>query len=137
MGFGASIKSVLSNYATFSGRARRSEFWWFTLFHLLIFIGMPVLNVALTASDSTGTSPLGVVHGLLELALILPSLAVQVRRLHDAEFSGWWLLIAFIPFVGALTLFVFSVMDGTHGPNKYGSDPKDREPQNFGPLAYS
>ncbi|MFD6351578.1 DUF805 domain-containing protein [Nocardia tengchongensis] len=137
MGFGAAIRSVLSNYATFSGRARRSEFWWFTLFHLLIFIGMPVLNVALTASDSTGASPLGVVHGLLELALILPSLAVQVRRLHDAEFSGWWILIAFIPFVGALTLFVFSVMDGTHGPNKYGSDPKDREPQNFGPLAYS
>lgn len=137
MGFGAAIKSVLSKYATFSGRARRSEFWWFTLFFLLIIVGIPVLNAALTAPDRTGTSPLAVVHGLVVLALLIPSLAVRVRRLHDAEFSGWWILIAFIPFVGALTLFVLSVIDGTHGPNKYGSDPKDREPQNLGPLAYS
>ncbi|MGW2661521.1 DUF805 domain-containing protein [Nocardia tengchongensis] len=137
MGFGPAVKSVLSNYATFSGRARRSEFWWFTLCYLLIIVGMAVLDGALRAPDSTDSSPLAIVLALVVFALFIPSLAVRVRRLHDAEFSGWWILIAFIPLVGALTLFVLSVIDGTHGPNKFGSDPKDREPQNLGPLAYS
>ncbi|MEU1205795.1 DUF805 domain-containing protein [Nocardia sp. NPDC005825] len=137
MGFGAAIKSVLSNYATFRGRARRSEFWWFALFFLLIIFGVAGVNIALADPDGGGTSVLATVHGLVVLALIVPSLAVRVRRLHDAEFSGWWILIAFIPFIGMLTLLVLSLIDGTHGPNKYGPDPKNRTPQDLGPLAYS
>ncbi len=107
--------SVWQKYATFSGRARRAEYWYFQLFNMVA--------VALIAFVAISGSFIAM--GLLFvyiLASLLPSLAVTVRRLHDIDFSGWWILISLIPF-GGLVLFFFTVMAGTKGPNRFGEDP--------------
>jgi len=110
----------LQRYADFQGRARRSEYWLFTLF---IFIAAFVASIIDTVVFG-GEAP--VLVGILALGLIIPSLAVTVRRLHDTDRSGWWYLIAFLPLIGGLIIFIFSVLDGTPGPNKFGPDPKGR-----------
>lgn len=110
--------AVLKNYVGFSGRARRTEYWMFTLFNAIIVLVLFVLDVAAKS---------GFVLALMflyYLAILLPSLAVLVRRLHDIGMSGWWILIGLVPFVGGLVLFVFTVLPGNQGPNKYGDDPK-------------
>lgn len=110
-----SVKSVLSNYATFSGRARRSEYWYFAL-------AMIVLNGVLSLlGDST---PVVTLSGIIALALVIPQLAVGARRLHDTGRSGWWQLISLIPIVGWIVLIVFFAQDGEKGSNKYGPSPK-------------
>lgn len=105
-------------YADFSGRARRREYWGFTLLITLVYIGLMVLmaieSLALIAS---------IVLIIFGLGIIVPSLAVTVRRLHDTNKSGWWYFIGLIPLVG-LVLLVFMVMPGDTGPNQYGPDPK-------------
>ena len=113
---------ALKKYATFSGRAQRAEYWYFFLFYLLIFIGLSILD-GLTGSFSA-ESGMGFLGGLLSLALFVPSLAVGVRRLHDTGRSGWFLLLALIPLVGAIVLLVFAVQDSTPGENQYGPNPK-------------
>jgi uncharacterized membrane protein YhaH (DUF805 family) len=114
--------AVLRNYAGFSGRARRMEYWMFTLINVLISIGLAIVDVMTgMASPVTG---LGVLSCIYALAVFVPSLAVSVRRLHDTDRSGWWLLIAFIPLIGAIVLLVFMLLDGTPGDNKYGPSPK-------------
>ncbi len=106
---------VLKKYAVFDGRARRTEYWMFTLFNVIIAI---VLNVI----DSVIGSP--IFGGLYSLAVLIPGIAVSVRRLHDTDRSGWWLLISFIPCIGAIVLLVFMVQDSTPGDNQFGPNPK-------------
>jgi len=107
---------VLEKYADFSGRARRSEYWWFTLTNI---IALFVLILLTTISDIFWVLYVG-----YALALIVPSLAVTVRRLHDTDKSGWWILIALVPFVGGIILLVFMCIDSTPGPNRFGPSEK-------------
>ncbi len=123
---------VLKQYVDFSGRARRTEYWIFTLFNVIIEIILGFIDRALgLGSFSSGTSggvafsaSLGLLGGLYSLAVLLPSLGVAVRRLHDTNRSGWWLLIGLIPVIGTIVLLVFFVLEGTRGPNRHGVDPK-------------
>jgi uncharacterized membrane protein YhaH (DUF805 family) len=113
---------VLRKYAVFSGRARRSEYWWFVLIYLLISLGLMLLDGILGSSHRFGDA--GLLGGLFGLAMLLPSIAVSVRRLHDTDRSGWWLLIAFIPLLGAIVLLVFCALDSQPGENRFGPHPK-------------
>jgi uncharacterized membrane protein YhaH (DUF805 family) len=116
---------ALRKYATFTGRARRKEFWFFQLFVLLIGIALSLVDRMLgVLDDETG---FGVLSGIFSLAMFLPNLAVSVRRLHDTDRSGWWLLLCFIPLIGIVVLLVFFVLDGTRGTNRFGEDPKGGE----------
>jgi len=115
MGFADAVRSVLTQYATFSGRARRSEYWYFYLAYVLAAVVAAIIDAMLDVTF------VGIV---LTLALVIPSLAVAVRRLHDVGKSGWWLLIGLIPFVGAIVLLVFSCQDSQPGTNKWGPSPK-------------
>lgn len=114
--------TVLKKYAVFSGRARRKEYWYFVLFNILVSIALVAVDYATgNLNVETGLSPLEAIYSL---AVLLPGLGVSVRRLHDTERSGWWLLIGLIPVIGAIVLLVFMVQDGTPGDNAYGLDPK-------------
>ena len=119
----------LRKYADFNGRARRSEFWLFALFMWVVEFVLVMLNGGMTM-NAGGTPNFGIGFILLcvfGLAMFIPSLAVAFRRLHDTNRSAWWLLIGLIPFIGALVLLVFYVLDGTPGPNRFGPDPKGRD----------
>lgn len=115
MGFSTAVSACLSEYASFEGRARRSEYWWFSLFMLLVFI---------VAAGIGAVIEVPIIFIIAALALLLPSLAGAVRRLHDTDKSGWWLLIGVLPF-GNIALLVFHCQDGTPGPNKFGPSPKE------------
>jgi uncharacterized membrane protein YhaH (DUF805 family) len=112
---------VLRQYADFTGRARRTEYWMFVLFTAIIQIVLAVLDSLLGLAFMPGT---GVLTMLYLLAVLLPSLGVSVRRLHDTGRSGWWVLIGLVPFLGAIVLIVFAALEGDRGPNAFGSDPK-------------
>lgn len=113
---------AFKKYADFSGRARRTEYWMFALFNLIFAFVLALLDRLLgTASRNGGV---GILGGLYSLAVLLPSLALSVRRLHDVGKSGWWLLIALVPCVGAIYLFILTVTDSDPGPNQYGPNPK-------------
>jgi uncharacterized membrane protein YhaH (DUF805 family) len=114
---------VLRNkYATFEGRARRKEYWFYVLFYVLVFCVLAFVDGLIgTFSEEAG---LGLISGLFVLATLVPSLAVTVRRLHDTDRSGWWVLIGLIPIAGDLVLLVFTVMDSQPGANQYGPNPK-------------
>ena len=107
---------VLRNYVGFEGRARRREYWYFFLFNMLIAL---VLGLISRAVNTT------ILSTLYSLAVFLPGLAVSIRRLHDTDKSGWWILIALIPIVGAIVLLVFMLTDSTPGANQYGPSPKE------------
>jgi uncharacterized membrane protein YhaH (DUF805 family) len=106
---------VLKQYAVFDGRSTRSEYWFFALFNLIVIIVLEIIDAAI------GTTPL--LAGLYALAVLLPSLGVGIRRLHDTGRSGWWLLIALVPLVGAIVLIVFFVQESNPGDNSYGAQP--------------
>ena len=110
--------AVLKNYAGFSGRARRTEYWMYGLINFIIAMVLYILAIA------ARSSLVFVLILLYDLAVLLPSLAVYVRRLHDTDRSGWWILIGLIPFVGGIVLLVFALLPGNQGPNRYGDDPK-------------
>ncbi len=114
--------TALNKYATFSGRAQRAEYWYFFLFYILIFIGLSIIDGVM--GSFSGETGMGLLGGLMSLALLIPSVAVGVRRLHDTGRSGWWLLIALIPLVGAIVILVFTVQDSETGTNAYGPNPK-------------
>ncbi len=107
---------VLKNYAIFTGRARRTEFWMFALINLLISLGLALIGAIIGGRF--------VLQSLYSLAVLIPSLAVSVRRLHDTNRTGWWMLIGLIPLVGAIVLLVFAVQDSQVGDNQYGPNPK-------------
>jgi uncharacterized membrane protein YhaH (DUF805 family) len=107
---------VLEKYADFSGRARRSEYWWFTLANVIVAL---VLALLIAVADI-----FWVLYVLYGLALIVPSIAVTIRRLHDTDKSGWWILIGLVPFVGGIILLVFMCIDSTRGPNQFGPSEK-------------
>ncbi len=107
---------VLERYAQFDGRARRAEFWWFTLANLIAVVVLIVLAAAIKI--------LIVLYVIYLLALIVPSLAVGIRRLHDTGKSGWWYLIVLVPFVGGLILLVLMCIDSTRGTNQWGTSEK-------------
>ncbi|MBE8596505.1 DUF805 domain-containing protein [Xenorhabdus sp. BG5] len=109
--------SVLKNYAGFSGRARRKEYWMFSLFNMIVFLALIALASAI--NDITGLALLAIYI----IVTFIPSLAVTVRRLHDINCSGWWFLLAFVP-VASIILFVFTLLEGTQGDNEYGADPR-------------
>ncbi len=114
---------VLKKYAVFEGRSRRKEYWFFFLFNIIISIVLSIVDgITGTFSAKAG---LGLLSGIYSLAVLIPSLAVSVRRLHDISRSGWWLLIALIPLVGAIVLLVFMLQDGKAGQNQYGANPKE------------
>jgi uncharacterized membrane protein YhaH (DUF805 family) len=113
---------VWKKFAEFNGRARRKEYWMFTLFNILIFLVLEVLGIALM-KIGVGVI-LFALLGLYALAIIIPSLAVAVRRLHDTGKSGWFILLGLIPIVGPVILLVFMVMDSAPEPNEYGPNPK-------------
>jgi len=114
---------VLKQYADFSGRARRKEYWMFTLFNMCFTVVVMILdNLLGIAIDGVGY---GVLTLLYTLIVLIPSLAVAVRRLHDVGNSGWMILIAFIPLIGSIWLLVLMVTDSNPEKNKYGDNPKD------------
>ncbi|MDP3838185.1 MAG: DUF805 domain-containing protein [Methylococcales bacterium] len=113
---------VLKKYTVFSGRAQRAEYWYFVLFNMLVGVGLALIDQATGTLDAeTGVGLLG---GLYSLAILLPSLGVSVRRLHDTDRSGWWLFILLIPVIGVIALLVFFVQDSKAGTNEYGDNPK-------------
>ncbi|MFD2172692.1 DUF805 domain-containing protein [Rhodobacter lacus] len=135
MDFFTAIKTCFRNYAGFRGRAPRSEFWWFGLF---FFIGSALLAMIETRFLGFGAvervpggwawqSNGGPLTGLFALGMVVPLLAVAVRRLHDLGKSGWWLLISLVPFFGTLVLLYFYVQPSQPGPNAFGPAP-DRSP---------
>jgi len=117
MTFSEAISSGFRNYVGFSGRAARSEFWYWILFSVLVSIVATIIDFGVLSSSA---SPLS---SIWSLATFLPSLAMGVRRLHDTDRSGWWWLIAFIPLIGFVVLIVFWCFEGTRGPNRFGPDP--------------
>lgn len=113
---------VLKKYAEFGGRAGRQEFWMFVLFNFLATLVLGFIDVATgLASEQTG---IGLLSGLYSLGVLIPYLAVSVRRLHDTGRTGWWLLIVLIPLIGPIVLLVFMVLDSEPGQNQYGLSPK-------------
>lgn len=118
------VQTVLKKYAVFSGRAQRAEYWYFVLFYVIGYVVLGLLDGSLRSPDED--SGYGLLTGLFALALLIPSLAVGVRRLHDTDRSGWWLLLMFVPLIGAIVLLVFTVQDGTRGDNRFGPDPKQQ-----------
>ncbi|HNP36357.1 MAG TPA: DUF805 domain-containing protein [Woeseiaceae bacterium] len=114
--------TVLKKYAVFDGRARRKEYWFFALINLIIVL---LLSLVDSATGTLNTSAgLGLLSGLYSLAVLIPSIAVAIRRLHDTSRSGWWLLLIFIPLLGGLILLVFMLLDSTPGDNQHGPNPK-------------
>ncbi len=107
---------VLQRFAKFDGRAGRGEFWWFVLANFIVYVALAILlqisNIFL------------IVERLFALAMIVPSIAVAIRRLHDTDKSGWLLLIGLVPLIGAIILLVFYIQEGTNGPNQYGAGPE-------------
>ena len=106
--------NVLKNYAGFSGRARRQEYWMFALFTAIVAVVLVVLGLAIDSQ---------IPYMIYMLAVLVPSLAVTVRRLHDTGRSGWWILIGCVPLVN-ITLLVFLCLEGAHEVNEYGANPK-------------
>lgn len=135
MTFGAAVQSCLSKYATFTGRAPRSEFWWFWVFTILVDIAAVILGSMFFTGSFRELGMGGMAHGwymvaysnwlpgLAHLLLFLPSLAVAVRRLHDVGRSGWWLLVIFVPLFGFLLLLFWWVQPSEPHANAHGGNP--------------
>ncbi len=119
MSFSEAISSGFKNYAVFSGRATRSAFWWFYLFTIIVGIAISVIEGAMGSSGIAGG--LGIISIIWALGVFLPTLGLVIRRLHDADHSGWWWLIGLVPLVGVIVLIVFWATPGTQGDNRFGS----------------
>jgi uncharacterized membrane protein YhaH (DUF805 family) len=122
MGFGESIKHVFSNMTNFSGRASRSEFWWFYLFIVIIGTILSIIASA-TGADSSSGIGVNVVMFVIYVILVLASLSVSVRRLHDSNKSGWLVLLNLLCCIGPIILIIFWVQPSTEGDNTYGPRP--------------
>jgi uncharacterized membrane protein YhaH (DUF805 family) len=120
MGFTDAIKTGFQKYIGFSGRAARSEYWYWVLFLLLLQIVAWLIDMTLFGFNTTGVNPIG---SILSLATLLPSVAVSVRRLHDIDRAGWWVLLSFIPVIGWIVVIYWACLRGTVGANRFGPDP--------------
>ena len=114
MTFTDAIKTCFNKYATFSGRATRSEYWWFFLFYIIAYIAL----IALTAVSES----LALLALVFSLGMLIPSIAVGARRLHDTDKSAWWLLLGIVPLIGLLLIY-FLAIPGTQGDNRFGPEP--------------
>ena len=141
MTFGQAVKHVFSNYATFRGRASRSEFWWFYLFNVIVtfvlsipyYIGLAQSAGTMTTDPVTGEMTGGSLSGLAVFGIILlvvwllvtiiPIISVSVRRLHDGDRTGWWWWLYLLCFIGTIILLIFYILPGTPGPSRYGEGP--------------
>lgn len=121
MDFMTAVRTCLSKYVDFKGRARRSEYWYFTLFTFLVGVVTSIIDSVI--GTDYGTTSGGLVNTVASLALFLPGLAVGVRRLHDTGRSGWWILIGIIPIIGWIVLIVWFCTD-SKPDNQYGPNPK-------------
>jgi uncharacterized membrane protein YhaH (DUF805 family) len=120
MGFQEAISYCFRNYVGFRGRAARSEYWFWVLFVFLLQIVAWLIDMTVFGFNTTGVNPISVI---VALATFLPGLAVSVRRLHDIDRVGWWVLLGLIPVIGWIVLIVWACMRGTVGTNRFGSDP--------------
>jgi len=116
---------ALKKYADFSGRARRKEYWFFVLFNILISVVLTVCDVFVGTYSAAAS--VGILSGIYTLAVLIPGIAVTVRRLHDTGRSGWWILIVLVPIVGWIVLLVFMLINSQPGQNAYGPSPKEGE----------
>jgi uncharacterized membrane protein YhaH (DUF805 family) len=126
MGFGQAISAGFSNYVNFSGRACRSEYWYWVLFVILADIVAGIIDYLLGMQ---------IVSSLFGLVTLLPGIAVSIRRLHDLDRTGWWILLALIPLIGWIILLIWYITKGTDGPNRFGPDPLSLPPQQNPGLA--
>src|SRR5436190_18099988 len=115
---------VLQNYAVFSGRARRSEYWYFVLFNMIFAIVAAIIDNILGLTFNMPGFNYGYIYMLYSLFVLIPGLAVLVRRLHDVGKSGWWIFIALIPIIGWIWILVLLFTDSNPGENQYGPNPK-------------
>lgn len=122
------LEVIKNNYANFSGRARRKEYWMFIVVNtiiLAVLYGIMFSSIDSYTGEMSGTGFAAlIIIGIYSLATIIPNIAVTVRRFHDQDRSGWMVLLSFIPFVGGLILFIFMCLGGTRGENRFGLDPK-------------
>lgn len=116
------LKVVRDNYANFQGRARRQEYWMYALINLIIVVILSIIDTLIFNSGNNFIS------GIYSLAVLIPGIAVSVRRLHDTDRSGWWLLLSLIPIVGIIVLLVFMASEGDRANNRFGTNPKALEP---------
>ncbi|EHM49525.1 MAG: DUF805 domain-containing protein [Yokenella regensburgei] len=112
---------VLKNYIGFGGRARRKEYWMFVLVSFILAAVISIIDRILGWEHSNGEGVLTTIYGLL---VLIPSWAVQFRRLHDTDRTAWWLLLLLIPIIGWIVILVFNCQSGTPGSNRFGPDPK-------------
>jgi uncharacterized membrane protein YhaH (DUF805 family) len=130
MGFGQAISAGFIKYFNFHDRACRSEYWYWTLFTIIVGIVAAIIDAKLNTQ---------LVSGIFNLVTFIPSLAIAVRRLHDIDHSGWWILLSFIPLIGIIVLLVWFATKGADGPNRFGPDPLAAKPpfpnQQFGAPA--
>jgi uncharacterized membrane protein YhaH (DUF805 family) len=118
--FAEAVRSGFDHYVKFDGRASRPAFWWWFLFGVLVGIGASIIDAIIGS--------FGVVSGLAALALLLPNLSVAIRRLHDTDHTGWWVLIGLIPIIGFIVLLIFYLRQSDPGENRYGPPPADGVP---------
>lgn len=114
---------AFKKYAVFRGRARRKEYWYFVLFTMIATLVLTLVDNLIGTYDHE--NGIGLLSAIYALIAFLPSISVGVRRLHDTNRSGWWMLISLIPIIGPIVLLVFFVLDGHSGENQYGLNPKE------------
>lgn len=114
------IQCVTKKYINFNERARRKEYWLFTLFYMIFYSIIMSIDMSLGTVNEYG---MGTISNILTLAMLLPSLGVAVRRLHDTNRSGWWILIILVPLIGMIWIIVLLCLKGTSGQNRFGEDP--------------
>jgi uncharacterized membrane protein YhaH (DUF805 family) len=117
MTFSEAVKSGFDHYVKFDGRASRPAYWWWFLFTILVAVAASIIDAAIGS--------FGVISGIAGLALLLPGLSVAIRRLHDTDHSGWWVLIGLIPIIGFIVLLVFYLRQSDPGENRYGPPPAE------------
>ena len=119
---------LVEKYATFSGRATRSEYWYFNLFNFLICFGLVFFGIIMTCifNSELPTIVLLMLYVFYALAIFIPGIAVSVRRLHDKGNSGWFMLLSLIPYIGTIVLFILFILDSEHFDNKYGLAPYEQ-----------
>ena len=120
MSFTEAVKTCFSKYVDFTGRAPRSEYWWWVLFVIIVSVVLSIVDFSVLGAGDSGVS---VLSSLWSLATLLPGLAVGARRLHDTDRSGWWYFIMFVPLIGGIWMLVLLCLPGSNGRNGYGPDP--------------